>query len=41
MRKLILAAMLAATMAIAFATTVGAGPNPPCCWSTANGLTGV
>ena len=31
MRKLILATLLAATMALAFATTVGAGPVPPCC----------
>jgi hypothetical protein len=31
MRKLILATILAATMAIALATTAGAGPLPPCC----------
>jgi hypothetical protein len=31
MRKLILAAILAATMAMALATTVAAGPIPPCC----------
>jgi hypothetical protein len=31
MRKLMLAAILAATMAIALATTVAAGPVPHCC----------
>jgi len=36
MRKLILAAILAATMALSLATTAGAGVLPPCCWSTGN-----
>ncbi len=31
MRKLMLAVILAATMAIALATTVAAGPVPHCC----------
>jgi hypothetical protein len=31
MRKLIIAAILAATMALSLATTAGAGMVPPCC----------
>lgn len=31
MRRLILAAMMAATMALALASTAIAGPIPPCC----------
>ena len=31
LRKMILAAILAATMALSLATTAGAGLVPPCC----------